>query len=484
MKIAPKFTLAVVAGVIAVHAVAVAHRVDRESQLFERVAVNDATILGRALGHAVERTWTAHGREAALELIEHAEERESQSIRWINASTDGDGSHTPRVPLADLGPLRRGERVFTTADVGAGETLYTYVPVPNPDFVHGAIEVATPQGAKQRYLRGTVAELWIVASVLVLLCAALTWALGTRLIGAPVRLLVEQARSIGRGQLDRRLRMPVRDELGELGAEIDQMCDELQDARTRLEEETRTRVEAVEQLRHADRLTTVGTLASGIAHELGTPLNVVAGHASLIRESPSVSAEVVESSQVISRQCTRMTEIIRQLLDFARRGTPKSSSCDAVEVVRRTLDMVAPIARKRGVTLSTEGTAEAPVVAGFEELQQVLANLAINAIQASGEGATLKLRVGCERKRHPASGEERAFVSIAVADSGEGMAPEVVERVFEPFFTTKDVGQGTGLGLAVAFGIVDDRGGWIDVASQPGRGTTFTVHLPQETYAD
>jgi len=315
----------------------------------------------------------------------------------------------------------------------------------------------------------------------VLLTAALTWALGSKLIGAPVQLLIEQARSIGRGQLDRRLHIPVRDELGELGAEIDQMCDDLQSARTQLEEETRTRVAAVQQLRHADRLTTVGTLASGIAHELGTPINVVAGHASLIRECPSVPADIVESSEVISRQCRRMTEIIRQLLDFARRGSPSSSACDAVEVVHRTLEMVAPIARKHGVQLSADGAEQAMVAAGFGELQQVLANLAINAIQASSHGATFEFRVDLDRRQHPETREERAVVSIAAVDSGVGMPPDVVERVFEPFFTTKDVGQGTGLGLAVAFGIVDDHGGWIDVVSRPGRGTTFTVHLPQET---
>jgi signal transduction histidine kinase len=316
--------------------------------------------------------------------------------------------------------------------------------------------------------------------VLVALCAALSWLLGVRLIARPAKLVVEQARAIGRGELDQRLHLPARDELGELAAEMNQMCDRLQEARERVEVETQTRIAAVEQLRHADRLKTVGTLASGIAHELGTPINVVEGHAALLREDPTAGPAAKESAEVIGRQCKRMAAIIRQLLDFARRGGPRSMSSDPLEVARQTSSMVAPLARQQGIAVDVDGVADTKLAIAFGALQQVLANLYVNALHAMHEGGTLSVRVEPREAQAPGAAETRDYVALAVRDTGVGMTPETRDRIFEPFFTTKDVGEGTGLGLAVAYAIVEDHGGFIDVESTPGRGSAFTVYLPRE----
>ncbi len=481
MNVARKFTLALLTGILFVHAGAAYYRIQREQTAFEQDVARDAKVIGRMLGHAVESTWLNHGEAEALEVVEHATEREMHiDIRWVWVNASPGDLRAPTVPSSALAGLERGETVIEKLEGDGVAVLYTYVPVLIEGLELGAIEVSDPLGDEERYLARSVINAVFTMLVLVALCAGLSWVLGLRLVARPVRRLVEQARAIGRGDLDRRLHLSARDELGELASEMNQMCDRLVEARERLEVETQTRIAAVEQLRHADRLKTVGTLASGIAHELGTPINVIEGHAALLREDAAAGPAAKESADVIGRQCKRMATIIRQLLDFARRGGPRSTSSDALEVARQTAAMVAPLARQQGVELTVQGEPEGTPRIAFGALQQVLANLFVNALHAMPDGGALTVDVEDRDARAPGAKETRGYVALSVRDTGVGMPPEVRERIFEPFFTTKDVGEGTGLGLAVAYAIVEDHGGFIDVESAPGRGSTFTVYLPRE----
>src|SRR5262249_4364200 len=236
-------------------------------------------------------------------------------------------------------------------------------------------------------------------------------------------------------------------------------------------------------LRHADRLNTVGKLASGIAHELGTPLNVVSGRARMIASGDLDGREVKESAETIVAQADRMVRIIRQLLDFARRRTAQKAPESLPELARRTVALLGPIADERGVTLEVaEGGGPLRAEVDAVQLEQALTNLVVNGIQAMPKGGTVTVSVSRERARPPADhgGTEQDWVKIEVADQGVGMAPETRAHVFEPFFTTKPVGEGTGLGLAVTYGIVQEHGGWIDVASELGAGSRFRVYLPGE----
>jgi signal transduction histidine kinase len=252
--------------------------------------------------------------------------------------------------------------------------------------------------------------------------------------------------------------------------------------RERLELEVSRRESAVEQLRHADRLNTVGKLASGLAHELGTPLNVVAGRASLIASRRVAGDEACKSAEVIVQQTERMSAIIRNLLSFARRGGARKSPLDLSRLVRETVALLEPLAKKQGVEIHVmNGTPHvAPVNAG--ELQQVLTNLVMNAVQAMPKGGVV--RVTLEQGPVPAdhgraSRSSTPYARIRVKDEGTGIAPDVLPHIFDPFFTTKDVGDGTGLGLSVTFGIVRDHGGWIEASSTLGEGAEFVVYLPQ-----
>jgi two-component system NtrC family sensor kinase len=261
------------------------------------------------------------------------------------------------------------------------------------------------------------------------------------------------------------------------------MSERLESAGRRLELETRERLSTLEQLRHADRLTTVGKLASGIAHELGTPLNVITGHAQLITEDAAAGDGAHENAAVISQQAQRVAAIIRQLLDFARRRTPQKASHDVAAIVRQAAALFAPLAQKQGVVLEVRSQAdELRGMVDPEQVKQALLNLVLNAIQAMPDGGRVWLRVGRVTLKPPAEhgGPQAPYLCLEIADSGRGIPDHLVKRIFEPFVTTKDPGEGTGLGLSVAHGIAIEHGGWIDAESEIGRGSSFFLYLPLE----
>jgi signal transduction histidine kinase len=245
--------------------------------------------------------------------------------------------------------------------------------------------------------------------------------------------------------------------------------------RQHLAAERRQKELIVDQLRHADRLNVIGTLAAGVAHEIGTPLNVISGSAELIPQAQP--AELEELSRVIREQSDRISSIIRQLLDFGRRAGARGTSIDLNDLARASVALLRPIARKRGAEVVLREAGEPVRVTGNAgELEQVLSNLILNAMQAMPRGGTVSLEVG--RASRPGDHGLRRFGTLSVADTGTGIAAEDLPRIFDPFFTTKGVGEGTGLGLSVSYGIIQDHGGAIEVDSVVGRGTRFAVLLP------
>jgi two-component system, NtrC family, sensor kinase len=263
---------------------------------------------------------------------------------------------------------------------------------------------------------------------------------------------------------------------------MNQMCARVRSANERLREETAARIGALEQLRHVDRLRTVGTLASGIAHELGTPLNVVSGRAKMVATGEVTGGEVTESARIIVDQVDRIAKIIRQLLDFARRRTPDRGVQALSPVAEQTLTLLRPMAVKKQIELEIERGPEVEADVDVGQIQQALTNLVVNGIQSMSSGGRLRVKLTRERATPPDDLGTRTgeFARLSVIDQGAGIAPEALPRVFEPFFTTKGVGEGTGLGLSVAYGIARDHGGWIAVDSELGRGSHFALYLPVE----
>jgi signal transduction histidine kinase len=334
--------------------------------------------------------------------------------------------------------------------------------------------------SSDNYVRTTILATLGTSVLLIALSTLIIFGVGWWLLGSPLRLVVAQARAIGGGDLQAQLVLRRHDEMGELAREMNAMSRRLLDAHELAAREAAGRISALEQLRHAERLTTVGRLASGIAHELGTPLNVVDARAQMIARGESGGEGARQDAKIISEQRRRMTQIIQQLLDFARPRRAQKVRHDLAAIVRTTLDLLRHLATRHNVVLREIGQNDVFAAVDVSQMQQLAMNLLVNAIQAQPNGGEVRIAVF---PGHGVSVRPElngvAAVSLVVEDDGAGMAPEVRARMFEPFFTTKEVGQGTGLGLAIVYGIVEEHAGSIDVHSELGAGTRITVVLPE-----
>ncbi len=434
-------------------------------------------------------------RESMATYEEDLHEDQTSVARAVAAAVEASGDDAPRIRRmveaasraetptnhelqVEVATLPQGVAPYVTR-LSQGR-FETYAPISGGDR---AVRVSE----SKRDLDLAVARTWrrwaVTGSVLAFASAALVLLLGSIVLARPIGRLVGVARRVGAGDLTVDGAWPNDDELGELGREMTRMCEQLAEARRLAAEEVENRLAAVHALRHADRLGTVGQLAAGVAHELGTPLNVVQGRAQLIQEGAHDAAGISKSATIIVDQVVKMTGIIRNLLDFARTDPAgEAADCQPFAVARKTVDLLRSMAQKEGLVLELEaknGARSAHTSVPERLLGQVLANLVVNAIHASeGRGSVIELHVDAKRAAPPGGGAEADYLAVTVADHGAGIAPEHLDHIFEPFFTTKDVGKGTGLGLSVSYGIVRDAGGWIDVASKPGEGARFTVWLP------
>lgn len=229
------------------------------------------------------------------------------------------------------------------------------------------------------------------------------------------------------------------------------------------------RVKLQNQLRHADRLATLGLLAAGVAHELNEPLGNILGFAQLAGKYPDLPRQVQEDLEKIAGASLQAREVIRNLLVFARQTPPRKTRVNLNRVVEQGLGFLEARCAQDGVKLVRSLSPALPeITADPGQLNQVLVNLVVNALQAMPRGGKLTIRTRAEGDH----------VLLVVQDTGIGMTRAVIDEIFIPFFTTKDVGEGTGLGLPVVHGIVSSHGGSIRVRSKPGRGTRFELRLP------
>jgi two-component system NtrC family sensor kinase len=482
MSLTRRLVLMLVAGFLPVLVASAWLGVWREAALLDTDVRRDHILLGRALARELGAVLAAQG-QAAVEQRAAAITRPGDEVRvrWLDLA---DGSAAAGgLGAGERDRVRGGEELSLRMSGGAGsaDVLRTYVPVPGSG--HFALEVSEAMGVERDHLRRTIRHAAVSTLVLLLVTGVLAVLVGRYLVARPIASILAKIHEVAAGRLTGEVHLSQRDELGAIATALNEMSAALVQAHEHLETETQARIAAVDQLRHADRLMTVGKLASGMAHELGTPLNIISGRAEMLLLGDSASDSEKEIARIIRGESRRITEIIRQLLDFARKRTPQKVTLELRAIVGRTLTLLGPMAEKRGVALAVgreEGTVRAPVDEG--QIQQVLANLVTNALQATERGGRVAVNLAREAARPPADvgGPAGQYVRISVADTGAGMSPEVVARVFEPFFTTKEVGEGTGLGLSVAYGIVREHGGWIAVQSTPGAGSVFSVFLPAE----
>jgi len=223
------------------------------------------------------------------------------------------------------------------------------------------------------------------------------------------------------------------------------------------------------QLRHADRLSTIGMLAAGVAHELNEPLGNILGFAQLAKKTPRVPASAKHDIEKIETASLQAREIIQKLLVFARQRPPKKSRINLNQVVQDSFYFFEAQCAKEGVELIHALSPNLPeIIADPSQLNQVLVNLIVNALQSMSAGGKITVRTW--------SSDHHVYLSVE--DTGPGISRENLEKIFVPFFTTKDIGHGTGLGLPVVHGIITSHGGSINVDSKVDSGTRFEIRLP------
>ncbi len=235
-----------------------------------------------------------------------------------------------------------------------------------------------------------------------------------------------------------------------------------------------------------EKMAALGTLATGLAHEIGTPMNVILGRAeSLLRHTQE--EKTAKGLMIIVEQIDRMTHLIERLLAFARRKPIKREQIDINRLIKKGIQMLEQQVKAKGIVFTTALDPSLPLIWGDgEQILQVFVNLFMNAIDAMFDGGEIKIQSFLTRMEQakPTQSKPEApinqMVQILLKDSGCGVDAVHLDNIFDPFFTTKPVGKGTGLGLAVAHGIIREHGGQIEISSAIGEGTTFCIRLPAE----
>ena len=304
----------------------------------------------------------------------------------------------------------------------------------------------------------------------------------------PLREMVWATRKIAEGDLSLELSISSRDEIGQLAESFNHMLVRLKQARQELEDYGRTLEEKVEQrsrqlrkiqaqLMQSEKLASLGRLASGVAHEINSPLTGILTFAHLLMRRLKDHPELKHELELIVRETTRVSAIVRGLLDFARESKPQKRPCNINELILQTLSLVEHQAVFHDIRIVKSLDPQVPMIlADANQIQQVFMNILLNAADAMPAGGVLTITSDLI--------PEDSFVQVRFSDTGTGIPEKNLNRIFDPFFTTKADKKGTGLGLAVSYGIIDRHRGQIEVQSEEGKGTTFIIKLPRQASED
>jgi signal transduction histidine kinase len=306
----------------------------------------------------------------------------------------------------------------------------------------------------------------VVAFVAVTLVAGVL--LGTAYITRPLATVLDGISHVRAGDFRSTVPLARHDEIGALVDEFNAMVAALVEARQRIEQETEARLRLERGLQGIDKMVTIGQLSAGLAHEIGSPLQVLSARGSALL-TRSADPETRRQAEILVEQTARITRIVDQLLSFSRRRPAVIAPRDLAQPVRTVLELLDGEARRRGVALELAVDAgDHTIDADEDQLQQIMLNLVRNSLAATPRGGRITVRIE--------TAPEPGLVRLIVRDTGPGIPPEMQARLFEPFFTTRASEGGTGLGLAVVRAIVTDHSGTIAASSD--HGAEFIVSFP------
>jgi len=304
----------------------------------------------------------------------------------------------------------------------------------------------------------------------ILFSSVLIWVL-IRRITMPLRLLRDSAEAVGKGDFSRRVEVTSNDECGELAVVFNRMTENLTASQAEIQETMKTLKDTQAQLIQTEKLSAMGEFVAGVAHELNNPLTGVIGFSQMLEESGINERQQVYLDRVIG-SAERCRKIVQSLLAFSRRHRPERKTVQIHELLQSALEILKYELLSGNIEIVTNLSPEIPpVLVDPHQIQQVFLNILNNARQAienhqTGGSISISTLLVSDQVR------------ICFRDTGPGISPEDMKNIFNPFFTTKRVGEGTGLGLSLSYGLIREHGGTITAESEPGKGSVFTVDLP------
>lgn len=494
MKIGTKLTLSIATPVVAL-LVLFGYIDDRRSRSWHRAELaREGRAIGRTVQLAMEDYFTTGQPDQAREFIDRITSYERVlGLRLFDANAKSlyQSASLDSFPFLHEQQLRHSLLTRTPSSwrrrVGDEWALAYLLPLTGRSGeLLGAVQVLQLESYIEEDARASRTSIFVLTLITVIAIAVIVFAVTNHVVGRPVHRLVKGFRDVGAGDLHARVEASGNDELQRLSHEFDAMLERLEEARQSLLAEQEARGEMEARVAQAEHLASVGTLTAGLAHQIGTPLNVIRGRAErLLRRADgalelSRNGSVERDLSIIAEQVDRISLLVRRLLDFARAREMRQEQGDVLAILRDVLELLEVRFEQQGIrALLPSSSVVRHIRVDADQLREVFLNIFTNAVDAMPSGGTIAVAI--DPVDRPSPGDPlhiRPMIRIRVRDDGIGILPENVSRVFDPFFTTKEVGRGTGLGLSVAYGIVREHGGWLEIESTPDQGSCLSVTLP------
>ncbi|EKD42308.1 MAG: PAS/PAC sensor hybrid histidine kinase, partial [uncultured bacterium] len=358
----------------------------------------------------------------------------------------------------------------------------------NPTLI---LETITPRSIYNIGQKTTHEMLW-VATISMIICLWVIIIVLEILIMSPIKQLSLEVESSAQLQsTKRKVTESSKDEIGKLARRINALFKQIASSETQIQQTLNDLSNTQFQLVQSQKLESIGKLASGISHDFNNLLGSIMGYASLLIHKFKEDSKTVKKLEIILSSAQKGAKLTKELLGFSRQGKFEKKKINIIETLYEIEKILAPQLKLKGITFNIDCDANIHLIeADPTQLIQVIMNLCINAFDAiSSTDGTIKVSVKNEEIKSPQKIfneiiKAGSYVKINLSDNGQGISENVIHRIFDPFFTTKEVGKGTGLGLSMAFGIIKNHGGYIDVKSQPQQGTHFIIWLPKATNID
>jgi hypothetical protein len=383
--------------------------------------------------------------------------------------------------------LRLRETVIRTGSLQGRECLFMAAPLYQTGSAVGVLKIAMPLADMERSM-GLFQNLMILFSITTAIAFVIV---GSLLLGRyvvrPLEKLVDATEALTGEHLPQELEPTGRNQIGTLAASLSGMSEKLREYKQAvdrsiqsLQASNRELRRTQEELIRSEKLSSVGRLAAGIAHEIGNPIGIILGYLEILRRAAVRTDEHGDAIARVESEVMRIDRIIRELLSFARPSPVHLHPVAVNTVIEEAMELISHQKEIRALSVQKRLDGSLPLVMADEsQLKQVMINLLINAMDAMAEGGKLTVATGKSNGVDASpGGTPGPAVTIAVSDTGTGIDPAALQNIFDPFFTTKSPGTGNGLGLSVCLRIIETFAGTIAVHSAPGEGSTFTVSLP------